>query len=100
MSIELHPCLQRSKTGKGSQLRLKVNFLPEIIQLSKEVRNLKSLGFRVPLAIVNKAHQVSERERRERNLLGSWEGSLKCMWGQPIWANHVPYTICNDDAGL
>ena len=50
---------QRSKTGKGSQLRLKVNFLPEIIQLSKEVRNLKSLGFRVPLAIVNKAHQVS-----------------------------------------
>ena len=62
MSIELHLCLQRSKTGKGSQLRLKVNFLPEIIQLSKEVRNLKSLGFRVPLAIVNKAHQVRGRE--------------------------------------
>ena len=62
VSIEFHPCLQRSKTGKGSQLRLKVNFLPEIIQLSKEVRNLKSLGFRVPLAIVNKAHQVRGRE--------------------------------------
>ncbi len=51
---------QRSKTGRGSQLRLKVNFLPEIIQLSKEVRNLKSLGFRVPLAIVNKAHQANQ----------------------------------------
>lgn len=48
----------RNKTGRGSSLKLRVNFLPEIIQLSKEVRNLKNLGFRVPLAIVNKAHQV------------------------------------------
>jgi hypothetical protein len=48
----------RNRSGKGSHLKLKVNFLPEIIQLSKEVRNLKNLGFRVPLAIVNKAHQV------------------------------------------
>lgn len=37
-----------------------VNFLPEIITLSKEVRNLKNLGFRVPLAIVNKAHQANQ----------------------------------------
>lgn len=41
-------------------LKLKVNFLPEIITLSKEVRNLKWLNFRVPLAIVNKAHQANQ----------------------------------------
>jgi dynein heavy chain 1 len=46
--------------GKGNILRLKVNFLPEIITLSKEVRNLKWLGFRVPLTIVNKAYQASQ----------------------------------------
>ena len=50
----------RNKTGKGNHLKLKVNFLPEIIQLAKEVRNLKNLGFRVPLAIVNKAHQANQ----------------------------------------
>ncbi|RMX44013.1 hypothetical protein pdam_00012965 [Pocillopora damicornis] len=46
--------------GRGNVLKLKVNFLPEIITLSKEVRNLKWLGFRVPLAIVNKAHQANQ----------------------------------------
>ena len=50
---------QRSRHGRGN-LKLRVNFLPEIIQLSKEVRNLKNLGFRVPLAIVNKAHQANQ----------------------------------------
>ena len=50
----------RTRTGRGSILKLRVNFLPEIIQLSKEVRNLKNLGFRVPLAIVNKAHQANQ----------------------------------------
>ncbi|XP_045114160.1 dynein heavy chain, cytoplasmic-like isoform X3 [Portunus trituberculatus] len=55
-AIETH----RSKTGKGNECKLKVNFLPEIITLSKEVRNLKNLGFRVPLAIVNKAHQANQ----------------------------------------
>ena len=50
---------QRTRTGRGN-LKLRVNFLPEIIQLSKEVRNLKNLGFRVPLAIVNKAHQANQ----------------------------------------
>lgn len=49
----------RAKGGRGNCLRLKVNFLPEIITLSKEVRNLRHLGFRVPLAIVNKAHQAN-----------------------------------------
>ena len=41
-------------------MKLRVNFLPEIITLSKEVRNIKNLGFRVPLAIVNKAHQANQ----------------------------------------
>ncbi|XP_044735865.1 dynein heavy chain, cytoplasmic isoform X10 [Chrysoperla carnea] len=50
----------RSRSGRGNILKLKVNFLPEIITLSKEVRNLKNLGFRVPLAIVNKAHQANQ----------------------------------------
>ncbi|KAG1662035.1 Dynein heavy chain, cytoplasmic [Nymphon striatum] len=50
----------RSRSGKGNNLKLKVNFLPEIITLYKEVRNLKWLGFRVPLAIVNKAHQANQ----------------------------------------
>lgn len=50
---------QRTRLGRGN-LKLRVNFLPEIIQLSKEVRNLKNLGFRVPLAIVNKAHQANQ----------------------------------------
>lgn len=50
----------RSRTGRGNTLKLRVNFLPEIITLYKEVRNLKSLGFRVPLAIVNKAHQANQ----------------------------------------
>ena len=36
------------------KLRLRVNFQQEIITLSKEVRNLKWLGFRVPLTIINK----------------------------------------------
>lgn len=52
--------LVRSRTGRGNVLKLKVNFLPEIITLYKEVRNFKGLGFRVPLAIVNKAHQANQ----------------------------------------
>jgi dynein heavy chain 1 len=50
----------RSRSGRGNVLKLRVNFLPEIITLAKEVRNLKCLGFRVPLAIVNKAHQANQ----------------------------------------
>ncbi|XP_005182290.1 dynein heavy chain, cytoplasmic isoform X3 [Musca domestica] len=50
----------RSRSGKGNILKLRVNFLPEIITLSKEVRNIKNLSFRVPLAIVNKAHQANQ----------------------------------------
>jgi dynein heavy chain 1 len=49
----------RGRSGK-QVLKLKVNFLPEIITLSKEVRHLKNLGFRVPLAIMNKAHQANQ----------------------------------------
>ena len=51
--------IDKLRGGKG-QLKLRVNFLTEIIQLSKEVRNLKNLGFRVPLAIANKAHQANQ----------------------------------------
>ncbi|KAK7504322.1 hypothetical protein BaRGS_00004626, partial [Batillaria attramentaria] len=43
-----------------SLLKLGVNFQTEIIQLAKEVRNLRWLGFRVPLANVNKAHQANQ----------------------------------------
>ncbi|XP_061897473.1 cytoplasmic dynein 1 heavy chain 1 isoform X1 [Entelurus aequoreus] len=50
----------RARGRTGNMLKLKVNFLPEIITLSKEVRNLKWLNFRVPLAIVNKAHQANQ----------------------------------------
>ena len=50
----------RSKVSGKTLHILKVNFLPEIITLAKEVRNLKWLGFRVPLAIVNKAHQANQ----------------------------------------
>lgn len=50
----------RSRSGKGNVLKLRVNFLPEIITLAKEVRNLRWLGFRVPLAIINKAHQANQ----------------------------------------
>ncbi|KFD71623.1 hypothetical protein M514_05338 [Trichuris suis] len=39
---------------------LRVNFAPEIITLAKEARHFKNLGFRVPFAVVNKAHQVNQ----------------------------------------
>lgn len=52
--------IRARQVARGNILRLKVNFLPEIITLSKEVRNLKWLGFRVPLTIVNKAYQASQ----------------------------------------
>ncbi|PIK60017.1 putative cytoplasmic dynein 1 heavy chain 1 [Apostichopus japonicus] len=52
---------QKARSGaRTNVLKLKVNFSPDIITLSKEVRNLKWLGFRVPLAIVNKAHQANQ----------------------------------------
>ena len=47
------------RRGAESSLYLTVNFHPQIITLSKEVRNLKWLGFRVPLVIVNKALQAN-----------------------------------------
>lgn len=52
--------VESSRTGKGSVLKLRVNFMPEIITLAKEVRNLKNLSFRIPLGIVNKAHQANQ----------------------------------------
>ncbi|CAF1453141.1 unnamed protein product, partial [Rotaria magnacalcarata] len=52
--------IETVRATKGTILRLKVNFTPEIIMLTKEVRNLKWLGYRVPLPIVNKAHQANQ----------------------------------------
>ncbi|CAF4518371.1 unnamed protein product, partial [Rotaria sp. Silwood2] len=52
--------IETVRISKVTILRLKVNFTPEIIMLTKEVRNLKWLGFRVPLPLVNKAHQANQ----------------------------------------
>ncbi|XP_037072682.1 LOW QUALITY PROTEIN: dynein heavy chain, cytoplasmic-like [Pollicipes pollicipes] len=77
---------QRSRSGKGNLLKLKVNFLPEIITLSKEVRNLKCLGFRVPLAIVNKAHTANQLYPFAISLIESvrtYERTLEKMEDRP-----------------
>ena len=76
----------RIRSGRGNTLKLRVNFLPEIIQLSKEVRNLKNLGFRVPLAIVNKAHQANQLYPFAISLIESvrtYERSLEKMEQRP-----------------
>lgn len=76
----------RARSGRGNQFKLKVNFLPEVIQLSKEVRNLKNLGFRVPLAIVNKAHQANQLYPFAISLIESvrtYERSLEKMEARP-----------------
>lgn len=52
--------IETVRSSKGSVYRLKVNFTPEVIMLTKEVRNLKWLGYRVPLPLVNKAHQANQ----------------------------------------
>lgn len=52
--------IESARTQQRSGFRLRVNFTPDIIILAKEVRNLRSLGFRVPLGIVNKAHQANQ----------------------------------------
>lgn len=69
---------QRTRSGRGN-LKLRVNFLPEIIQLSKEVRNLKNLGFRVPLAIVNKAHQANQLYPFAISLIESVRTYERCL---------------------
>lgn len=79
----------RSKTGRGNILKLKVNFLPEIITLSKEARNLRHLGFRVPLAIVNKAHQANTLYPFAISLIESirtYERTLEKIEQKPIIA--------------
>ncbi|XP_066586421.1 dynein heavy chain, cytoplasmic-like isoform X2 [Prorops nasuta] len=51
----------RSRTGRGgSVLKLKVNFLPGIITLMKEVRSLTNLGFSMPQDIIKNTHQASQ----------------------------------------
>jgi dynein heavy chain 1 len=50
----------RARSGNENILKLRVNFMPEVITLAKEVRQLRALSFRVPLAILNKAHQANQ----------------------------------------
>jgi len=50
----------RAKSGKENILKLRINFMPEVITLVKEVRHLRALLFRVPLTILNKAHQANQ----------------------------------------
>uniref|UniRef100_A0A5K3FEA9 Dynein heavy chain, cytoplasmic n=2 Tax=Mesocestoides corti TaxID=53468 RepID=A0A5K3FEA9_MESCO len=40
-------------------MKLTVTFMLDVITLAKEVRCMKAMGFRVPLSIVNRAHQTS-----------------------------------------
>ncbi|XP_038118676.1 dynein heavy chain, cytoplasmic isoform X2 [Culex quinquefasciatus] len=82
----------RSRTGRGNTLKLRVNFLPEIITLYKEVRNLKSLGFRVPLAIVNKAHQANQLYPFAISLIESvrtYERTLEKLTNRSVAQNSV-----------
>ena len=48
------------KTSMGNVYNLKVNFSPDIISLTKEVRNMKWLVPRVQLNIMNKAHTARQ----------------------------------------
>lgn len=66
----------RSKSGHGNNLKIRVNFMPEVIFLAKEVRHLRilrdlrdsrernrdglKLSFKVPLPIMSKAHQANQ----------------------------------------
>lgn len=61
----------RSRSGRGNVLKLKINFLPEIISLTKEVRNLRNLGFRVPLSTINYAYQANQLYPFGISLIGS-----------------------------
>uniref|UniRef100_A0A8R1U2J5 Dynein heavy chain, cytoplasmic n=1 Tax=Onchocerca volvulus TaxID=6282 RepID=A0A8R1U2J5_ONCVO len=49
---------KRQKDGK-IVWNLKVNFSNDVVTLFKEVRNMKHMGFRIPLKIVNTAHQAN-----------------------------------------
>ncbi|XP_041352869.1 LOW QUALITY PROTEIN: cytoplasmic dynein 1 heavy chain 1-like [Gigantopelta aegis] len=78
--------VSQRQANKGNVLRLVVNFQREIIQLSKEVRNLRWLGFRVPLAIVNKAHQANQLYPFAISLIESvrtYEGTLEKVAAKP-----------------
>ncbi|KAI0984717.1 hypothetical protein GJ496_002628 [Pomphorhynchus laevis] len=47
------------KTPSGQLNKVRVNFSHESISLYKEVRNMRAMGFRIPLAIMNKAYEVN-----------------------------------------
>ncbi len=52
--------VENIRGAKGTIYKLKVNFSPDIITLTKEARNIKWLVARLPLAIVNKAHSARQ----------------------------------------
>ena len=76
----------RARSGRGNQFKLKVNLLPEIIQLSKEVRKRKNLCFHVRLAIMNEAHKAKQLYRFAiylTELVRTNERSLEKMEARP-----------------
>lgn len=61
----------RARSSKtGTILKLKVNFLPEIITLYKEVRNLKNLGFRYDFKYILKYNSIFTMEFYLHNIKG------------------------------
>ncbi|KAI6221986.1 Dynein heavy chain, cytoplasmic [Aphelenchoides besseyi] len=51
--------VERQQRDGRQQLSLKVNFSPELIEVAKAVRTMRSMGFRPPFRIVNSAHHTS-----------------------------------------
>uniref|UniRef100_A0A0X3P013 Dynein heavy chain, cytoplasmic n=1 Tax=Schistocephalus solidus TaxID=70667 RepID=A0A0X3P013_SCHSO len=51
---------KEGETQTVTLMKLNVTFMLDVITLAKEVRSMKVMGFRVPLSIVNKAHQTSQ----------------------------------------
>lgn len=89
----------RAKSGKENILKLRVNFSPEVITLAKEVRHFRGLAdrdkdkdkvskitFRVPLVILNKAHQANQLYPSAMSLiesLKSYERTCEKMEDRP-----------------
>lgn len=102
-----------ARTRRGNYLQLKVNFLPEIIQLSKKVRNLKNLGFRVVgdlfLHAYSNLHAWVARldETVEWKLAGGLDAGIKA-WTGVLAESHstldktvvVVVLVVQDETGL
>lgn len=51
--------VEKQQRDGRQQLRLKVNFSPELIEFCKAVRTIRSMGLRPPFRILNNAHHTS-----------------------------------------